>query len=157
MAGCGADTPPSSTDRIAAYVTRVAGVYGFELERNCVRSLIGGVPAADIELLLAASADGSPNPTLPELSTSGNALGSRLAECRVVVNNTNAALLDKALAAASTDLDGATLDQDCGRKALATFDDETLTRLADLAPGTTEPRLGAVTSALFGCLVFPGS
>ena len=28
---------------------------------------------------------------------------------------------------------------------------------ADLAPGSTEPRLGAVTSALFSCLQFPAS
>ncbi len=157
LVACSDDPAPSPADRITNYVTRVAGSYGFELEDSCVRALVAGIPDADLEVLLAATTDDSPIPTLPELSTSGNAFSSRLSECQITVHNTNAALIERALEAASTDLDGATLDQPCARDALSRFDDAALSRLADLAPGTTDPRLGALTSELFSCLQFPAS
>lgn len=157
LVACSDDAAPSPTDRITSYVTRVAAGYGFELEGSCVRALVAGIPDPDLEILLRATTDNSPNPTLPELSTSGNAFSSRLSECQITVHNTNAALIERALEAASTDLDGAILDQACAREALSRFDDAALSRLADLAPGSTEPRLGAVTSALFSCLQFPAS
>ncbi len=144
-------------EQVRTYIGRVGAHYGYELDPACVSRLVDSLSSDDLIIMAAVSGDQSPSPTFPDLSPAGTDVVAQLAGCQRVVHNTNQPLLDRALTEARRDLDGAVLDESCARGVLGQFSDESLRRLADLASGTTDPRLSPITDALFPCLsVAPG-